>query len=352
MKAYISVSAKDKAACEVIQQRIAKDLENFFEVNQNIRLRLWSPRAKGDTLQCNGTKNAQPTGDLMALKRKDAEHMRRQNPELNAMRGDEAKIEDAFYRDLAFGTGGLRGVLGAGTNRMNVHTVAKASQGLANYVINTSPSESARIAISYDSRIKSAVFSREAAEVFAANGIRGLYLSPADAHALPVLCRARPGLRRGRDGHGQPQPRQVQRLQGLRRGRLPDHHRGGGGHPRRDREAGCLRGREARGFRRRDGGAADPLDRRGRVHGLHRGSQEAVPAGPRRGDRPGRGHRLYAPERHGPEARHPHPAGKRLYQHHRGQGAGAARRQLPHLPLSEPGDPRGHAAGPGLRPPR
>ena len=54
--------------------------------------------------------------------------------ELSAMRDDPAKMEDAFYRDLAFGTGGLRGVIGAGTNRMNVHTVAKASQGLANYV--------------------------------------------------------------------------------------------------------------------------------------------------------------------------------------------------------------------------
>ena len=54
--------------------------------------------------------------------------------ELRGIAGDEAAIEDAFYRDLAFGTGGLRGVIGAGTNRMNVHTVAKASQGLANYV--------------------------------------------------------------------------------------------------------------------------------------------------------------------------------------------------------------------------
>lgn len=54
--------------------------------------------------------------------------------ELNVISEDEDKIEDAFYRDLAFGTGGLRGVIGAGTNRMNVYTVGKASQGLANYV--------------------------------------------------------------------------------------------------------------------------------------------------------------------------------------------------------------------------
>ena len=56
-------------------------------------------------------------------------------PELEAMAGDEAKIEDAFYKDLEFGTAGLRGVIGAGTNRMNVYIVARASQGLSNYVI-------------------------------------------------------------------------------------------------------------------------------------------------------------------------------------------------------------------------
>lgn len=80
------------------------------------------------------------------------------------------QIEDAFYRDLAFGTGGLRGVIGAGTNRMNIHTVAKASQGLADYLNKnfTTPS----IAVSYDSRIQSDVFSKVAAAVFAANSIR------------------------------------------------------------------------------------------------------------------------------------------------------------------------------------
>ena len=79
---------------------------------------------------------------------------------------DEVTIEDAFYRDLAFGTGGLRGIIGAGTNRMNSYVVAKASQGLANY-LGTGTS----IVIGYDSRIKSDVFARVAAGVFAANGI-------------------------------------------------------------------------------------------------------------------------------------------------------------------------------------
>ena len=82
---------------------------------------------------------------------------------------DDAKIEDAFYRDLAFGTGGLRGVIGAGTNRMNVYTVAKASQGLADYL--KKQFESPSVAIGYDSRIKSDVFAKVAAGVFAANGI-------------------------------------------------------------------------------------------------------------------------------------------------------------------------------------
>ena len=91
--------------------------------------------------------------------------------ELAAIRGEEEKIQDAFYRDLAFGTGGLRGVIGAGTNRMNVYTVAKASQGLANYVRKHFAAADRRIAVSRDSRIKSDLFAETAARVFAANGI-------------------------------------------------------------------------------------------------------------------------------------------------------------------------------------
>lgn len=83
---------------------------------------------------------------------------------------NDEKIEDAFYRELAFGTGGLRGVIGAGTNRMNVYTVAKASQGLADYLKKKYKVPS--VVIGYDSRIKSDVFARVAADVFAANGIK------------------------------------------------------------------------------------------------------------------------------------------------------------------------------------
>ena len=82
---------------------------------------------------------------------------------------NEAEIEDAFYRDLAFGTGGLRGVIGAGTNRMNVYTVAKASQGLADYLKKNFAEPS--VVIGYDSRIKSDVFAKVAAGVFAANDV-------------------------------------------------------------------------------------------------------------------------------------------------------------------------------------
>ena len=88
--------------------------------------------------------------------------------ELRAM--DEKQQEDAFYRDLSFGTGGLRGVIGAGTNRMNIYTVAKATQGLANYLKEHFGAPS--VAIGFDSRINSELFSKVAARVFAANGVK------------------------------------------------------------------------------------------------------------------------------------------------------------------------------------
>ncbi|MBR1740801.1 MAG: phospho-sugar mutase, partial [Lachnospiraceae bacterium] len=91
--------------------------------------------------------------------------------ELLEIEEDEAKIEDAFYRNLEFGTGGLRGVIGVGTNRMNVYTVAKASQGLANYVIRSFKEGERRIAVSFDSRIKADLFAKTASGVFAENGI-------------------------------------------------------------------------------------------------------------------------------------------------------------------------------------
>lgn len=84
---------------------------------------------------------------------------------------DEKEIEDRFYRSLEFGTGGLRGIIGAGTNRMNIYTVRQATQGLANYIIAQGGQEKG-VAIAYDSRLMSPEFSKEAALCLAANGIK------------------------------------------------------------------------------------------------------------------------------------------------------------------------------------
>ena len=91
--------------------------------------------------------------------------------ELRDIAGDEKEITDRFYRSLTFGTGGLRGVIGAGTNRMNIYTVRLATQGLANYIISQGGQEKG-VAIAYDSRRMSPEFSMEAALVLNANGIR------------------------------------------------------------------------------------------------------------------------------------------------------------------------------------
>ena len=91
--------------------------------------------------------------------------------ELLAIKDDEKEIEDRFYKDLEFGTGGLRGVIGAGTNRMNLYTVRKATQGLANYILKQGGAEKG-VAIAYDSRRMSPEFADEAALCLCANGIK------------------------------------------------------------------------------------------------------------------------------------------------------------------------------------
>ncbi len=95
--------------------------------------------------------------------------------ELKSIEGDEDAIKDRFYRDLEFGTGGLRGVIGAGAYRLNIYTIRRATQGLADYVNGAFKNGS--VAIAYDSRIKSDVFAKEAASVLAANGIK-VYIYP------------------------------------------------------------------------------------------------------------------------------------------------------------------------------
>ena len=106
--------------------------------------------------------------------------------ELKEIKDNEEAIYDRFYRSLEFGTAGLRGVIGAGTNRMNIYNVRVATQGLANYLLKNY--EKSSVSISYDSRIKSELFASEAAKVLAANGIK-VYLST-ELQPTPVVSYA------------------------------------------------------------------------------------------------------------------------------------------------------------------
>ena len=114
--------------------------------------------------------------------------------ELRQIQGNEKEIYERFYRELEFGTGGMRGILGAGTNRMNIYTVRKVTQGMANYLL--AHYENPAVAISYDSRNKSQLFAREAACVLAANHVqahlyRELMPTPALSYAVRQLgCQA------------------------------------------------------------------------------------------------------------------------------------------------------------------
>lgn len=92
--------------------------------------------------------------------------------DLNAIASDEKEIEDRFYKDLSFGTAGMRGVLGAGMNRMNVYTVRRATQGLADYLAETEENKRRGVVIGYDSRRMSTEFALETALVLCANGIK------------------------------------------------------------------------------------------------------------------------------------------------------------------------------------
>ena len=91
--------------------------------------------------------------------------------ELESIKEDENEIKERFYMDLEFGTAGLRGIIGAGTNRMNIYTVRKATQGLANYIMKND-GQGKGVAIAYDSRHMSTEFAKEAACCLAANGIK------------------------------------------------------------------------------------------------------------------------------------------------------------------------------------
>lgn len=103
--------------------------------------------------------------------------------ELSAISKDAPEIKDRFYRDLEFGTGGLRGIIGIGTNRMNVYTVRRATQGLADYLLENG--KAPRVCIAYDTRNKSLEFAQTAAEVLCGNGVK-TYLFDS-VHPTPIL---------------------------------------------------------------------------------------------------------------------------------------------------------------------
>lgn len=109
--------------------------------------------------------------DAYRFWREDSYFDQKTKEELASIGGNEKEIEDRFYKELEFGTGGLRGVIGAGTNRMNIYTVRKATQGLANYIIKQGGQKKG-VAIAYDSRYMSPEFADEAALCLAANGIK------------------------------------------------------------------------------------------------------------------------------------------------------------------------------------
>lgn len=88
------------------------------------------------------------------------------------LENDETELVESFYRDLEFGTGGLRGIMGAGTNRMNIYTVGMATQGLCNYLLQSFPDEKISVALAHDNRNNGKLFCEKAAQIFTANGIK------------------------------------------------------------------------------------------------------------------------------------------------------------------------------------
>ena len=129
--------------------------------------------------------------------------------ELKAIEGDEKEIEDRFYRNLSFGTAGMRGVLAMGMNRMNVYTVRRATQGLADFLSANEESRRRGVVIAYDSRRMSREFAEETALVLCANGVHVYPVRRAAARAHSELRRAPFARGGGRGHHRQPQSAPV-----------------------------------------------------------------------------------------------------------------------------------------------
>ena len=139
--------------------------------------------------------------------------------ELKGISEDENEIKERFYMDLEFGTAGLRGIIGAGTNRMNIYVVRRATQGLANYIAKVDK-KAQGVAIAYDSRHMSPEFAEEAALCLAANGIKA-YIFETDTGTF--LCSTSSGLRGRYQRNCQPQPAGIQRIQSILGRRCTDH---------------------------------------------------------------------------------------------------------------------------------
>ncbi len=189
---------------------------------------------------------------------------------------DEAELADRFDGTLEFGTAGLRGALGAGSNRMNRVVVTRAAAGLAAYLKDTGAPAGASVVIGYDARHNSDVFARDTAEVMTGAGLRALVHAAPAAHTAAGVRDPRARLRRRRDGDREPQPAAGQRLQGLPRRRQPDRAAG----RRRDRRADRGRRRAGRrpSRRPRQGprrGHRRPLPRHGRRPGRRRAARPA-----------------------------------------------------------------------------
>ena len=122
--------------------------------------------------------------------------------ELKSIACDEKEIEERFYRDLEFGTGGLRGIIGAGTNRMNIYTVRKATQGLANFIIKEKAQEKG-VAIAYDSRNMSPGIRGRSGAVSCGQRDQSLYLPVSSPDTYALLCAQRTGMHGRSRGDGQ-----------------------------------------------------------------------------------------------------------------------------------------------------
>ena len=149
--------------------------------------------------------------------------------ELLKIKDNESEIEERFYKELEFGTGGLRGVIGAGTNRMNIYTVRKTSQGLANYIIKANGQEKG-IAIAYDSRFMSPEFADEAALCMAANGIKAYVFESLRPTPETFFCTEDTRLHLWHCYHSKPQSPRVQRIQGILGRRRTDYGAQGQGY--------------------------------------------------------------------------------------------------------------------------